>query len=367
MALGEDGVLSLDDGMQSKFVVSDELNQILSHVDDKVYNTTIDFKLDVIQELLSVFPSLKHVEVFDDRQTHVKFFHDALEKWKIAQRIATFQTHLVSVDDCLMPTELERELVLDLVKTHNDRIYACMADPKVSQQMTMLSIEASPSIDEVSATVPRRKTISNYRKPIELIDHVEYTAIFLESASKELLQSTFKTPDGWKIKSDHMTVSFGSANEEMIEKLGGLESTHTMIATHIGNYNDLCIALKLDTSTGLVSENETPHITLHVSQAGNARLSNQITEWTFLDAPIELKGKLNVKKVTGIKEEPVKPIEKQQVSLGELVLKHHPHLKGKEIGSAVEKVKDWMAKQFVVNEDGNRANIEYFIENLKLS
>ena len=331
----------------------------------KEYMSTFDFKIGVLTEILCQFPSISRIVIYDDRHNHIKLFSEKLDEWKNSSKITDFEMNLVTDMDSTMPHDLETQLVLDLIKTYNDRIFTCTEKPELSVELTKLSIEAT-SCDDVSKSKARKNTISSFRNPIELVDKIEYCAIFLDNESRDLLQTKFSQPPGWKVKCDHMTVSFGKLNESLVAEMGGLGTKHTIIATHFGIYRDTCVAVKLD-STRLRSENETMHITLYISQNGSARQSNLITEWQRLPEPITLMGTLNVKKVTGIKTEPPPPIVKSEVSIGQLVIKYHPRLKGKEIGIMVDFVKRWMSQQLFVNLKGNRANIEYFVSTTNFS
>ena len=351
-----------DPALPFHFVFCKEITSLEEVEIKKAYASTFDFKTGVLAELLEQFPSISRIVMFDDRENHIKLFKEKLEAWKDLDKIKSFEMNLVSDLDLTMPQDLESTLVLDLIKSHNDRIIACMEKPELPVEFTKLAIEAT-SCENAKA---KRKTISAFQNTIEVIDEIEFCAIFLDQNSKERLQNNFSQPCGWKVKCDHMTISFGKINESLVAEIGGLGTKHTMTATHFGIYNDNCMAVKLD-AAGLKSENETIHITLYISQSGNARQSNLITEWKSLPEPITLNGILDVKKVIGMKSALPPAIIKNEVSIGQLVMKHHPHLKGKEIGMMVDFVKRWMLQQFVVNLDENQANIEYFVSTADFS
>ena len=344
-------------------IICKEVKALEESGSGKEYASTLDFKIGVLTEFLSEFPSINSIALYDDRENHIKLFDQTLDIWKKGGKITSFTLQLVTETDMYMEADIEKELVFDLVKSHNDRIAACVADPGLSVQFTHLSIEAE-STENLRA---RRKTISNFRTPIELEDEIEYSAIFLDADSKTKLLTEFPIPAGWKPKSDHMTVSFGKINQELVDEMGGLCSVHRLLITHFGSYKDCCSAVKVDPDGKVKSENEVMHITLFISQSGNARQSNLITEWQPLPTLLELQGTLDVKKVMGMKAEPPPPVIKNEVSIGQLVMKHHPHLKGKQIGIMVAHVNKWMSKQFVVNLEGNKANIEFFISNADFS
>ncbi len=319
--------------------------------------TTIDFKFAVLNYLFDQIPTIEHVELFDDRSQHVKMFEDELNRLKEKRNLSSFTLHeIVIKEEKVMPHHLERELVHDLVKNHNNRIAACAARIEKSES------DNGGTCHGLASKFKRGLSISNFRTEIVLVDHISYCALFLDESSKKVLQLKFPLPTGWVLKSDHMTVSFGAINQEFVDAMGGLDSFHFLTATHVGRLNS-CVAIKID-SCNLKSENTNMHITLFISSDGNARHSNEITEWILLEEPIVLKARLDVKFTTSLKLEPGPVIVKSPVSLGELVIRHHPHLKGKEIGLVVKHVQQWMSKLFVDNLESNRASIEFFIQKL---
>ena len=338
------------------------------------FNSTIDFKFGVMNWLLKSFPKIRDIQLYDDREKHCKIFMAEFEEMKNKKQVDSFKIQHITIDDMWIQPELERELVLDLIKIHNDRIEAYLARTKsrVNIGTSMISpASMSPSKTSNFTFQSRslsRKTpsISGFRTPIVLIEHVSFLGIFLDEPSRAKILQAFPIPKGWKLKCEHMTVSFGRADKIMMETLGGVGTVHALVATHVGAIEDCVVALKID-STGLVSENSIMHVTLYISPNGKSRKSNDITEWKVLDNPMILSGVLGTKVVTGMTSDVHTPVLKLPVSIGDLVLKHHPVLKGKNVGIVVNYVKEWMGKQFVENEDSNRANIEFFIQSIDLT
>ncbi|KAJ3393768.1 hypothetical protein HDU92_007513 [Lobulomyces angularis] len=56
----------------------------------------------------------------------------------------------------------------------------------------------------------------------------------------------------------------------------------------------------------------------------------------------------------------------QEIKFGEVVLKHHPNLKGKQIGIVIEEIKDYLSRTFMENKLINKPYIESFVFNLDL-
>ncbi|KAJ2993948.1 hypothetical protein HDV02_001949 [Globomyces sp. JEL0801] len=378
----------------------------------KSYSTTLDYKFGVIQSLLDHFHGIKHIDLYDDRNGHIKKFERKLSEFKDLNRIETFNVFHVVYGKHLeqhIPIDLEKELVMDLIRICNNRITACQKRNSVNTSSRSLhrlsSVKLLPITLEVDSNpnpglkrvlsnqipisptsdiqkseedvsdenetekeqISRRVSISMFRNEIQLTEHVYYTGLMLNSESIELLKQKFPIPhQSWTIKATHMTVSHGTVDEVMIEKLGGIGSKRVIQATHIGSIPGVCTALKIDQSN-LVSMNAVMHITLHVSPSGSAKDSNKIVDWIELDEPINLMTELQIKKVLGLKHEVIKSPVKQPISVGRLVTKHFPKLKGKQIAMAISLVNEWMSKTFIENNDENSATVEWYIQQMDLT
>ncbi|KAJ3107353.1 hypothetical protein HDU97_004234 [Phlyctochytrium planicorne] len=244
----------------------------------------------------------------------------------------------------------------------------------------------------------RRSSASLFRSLIELTDIVYFTGIFLDAESKETLLSKLKPPQRWSIRADHVTICMGLAGGELIKPLGGQGGTVKLRVVARGELPGKVLAARVElaeipepfkpsndedgendnTSAATVmnnpspmprlSVNAVPHITIAVAVGAHGRESNDVKEWVELQEPFVLSGIVSEKKLVGLKGRSQPGNSKpKEVSLGALVMKHHPSLKGKEIGRAVTSVEKWMAKTFMDNLAQNSAAIEMFISNLKVS
>ena len=207
----------------------------------------------------------------------------------------------------------------------------------------------------------RKISISHFRHLIELVHHVAYTAVVLDGESKKKLKTCFPCPKGWLGKADHVTVCLGPG-KEWVEKMGGLNTTHRMVVTHFGQVQGKVQALLIQSDT-ILSFNEKMHITLAISQQGQSKDSNDITEWTVVEQ-LDLQGTLQEVKRWGHQQEKAVAPVKQPVSIGEIVMKHHPHLQGSFIGKACKRVEEWMGKTFMENSLTNKPNIEWYIQSM---
>jgi len=120
-------------------------------------------------------------------------------------------------------------------------------------------------------------------------NRVSYSAVVLDDKSHEKLVKSFAQfiLDDWKVFAHHMTIIFGRPLKKM-----GLEEdkgkTVELIVTHVG-FSDMAVAVKVQ---GYPSNNDIPHITLAVNTAkgGKPVMSNDITNWRKLDAPMRVAG-----------------------------------------------------------------------------
>jgi hypothetical protein len=195
-----------------------------------------------------------------------------------------------------------------------------------------------------------------------------------------------------KLKSKIMMICFGKADQTLIDKLGGLGSQLELFCTHIGEISEKCLALRVRIDeklshlddfklinrekhkaihnyiksgdiTGRGGEEIVPLIPIYVSKKSTSKICNSITVWSELSEPIILSGELQYRTTIGVLRETIL-VDKKDVSIGSLVRKHFPALKGKEIGMVCKFVERWMEKTFMVNLASNEAMIEFHIQQL---
>ena len=121
-----------------------------------------------------------------------------------------------------------------------------------------------------------------------------FASLVLDDSSKsKLLSSVSKyIPEGWKVIAHHMTINFGKGLSEDLK--GDLGKTKSITAREIG-ISEMAIAVKVD---GYPSDNEIPHITIAINpNGGKPVMSNDITDWKPLEAPISLNGVISEEKL----------------------------------------------------------------------
>lgn len=370
------------------------------------YATTLDFKLAVLQRLLDTFPGITDVQLWDDRPRHLELFGNAFRAMREQGRLSTFVMHHVSHlerDAMSMPEELEAGLVAELVAACNARIVAARERDAARQQAEAAGVavtgetgagaeslavgDAAPAAPISPSTLrrgmKRRTSASVFRDLLTFAPEVRYTGVMLDPASREALVAAFPLPDpDWNPRCHHLTVCMGPAKPHLVDPLGGLGARVEFDAVAHGCLEGAVTAVLVapppppaELAGGdspppapALSENASPHVTLAVAPGAKAAQSNAISTWTPLPAPLRLCGRLAEHRVTGLKPaHPHPPQRKRDVSIGELVMKHHPGIGGPAVGRAVQRVEAWMAKTFMENLGQNRANIEHFVQGMDVS
>ncbi|KAH6562277.1 hypothetical protein BASA83_005080 [Batrachochytrium salamandrivorans] len=445
----------------------------------RYHATTLDFKLAVLDRLLESFPSITHVEFYDDRERHLKLFQRHVESLIDSTCLSTFKTHHVVHNWTMhqyIPPHLETALVLELIENCNTRIHNAKAreeeadtagtagtaalEPIVSTRKEETSLtcdathllttepksglnnEACPSLagsrsgglitdnsdsestnestSETSSPMdtppgntscpgdlqgpnggtqlkplsyglqskapivqrprhtPRRVSISSFRNLIDPVDTVRYTCISLDDASHAMLLQLFPSPLGWKSRARDIIINMGQAPGDVIDAMGGIGAHITMTATDVGEVPNCLRAIRVAPSGGLstmpiVSLTSSMQVVLCVSPTCVLSEPNTIETWTPLSEPFEVSGSLSYVMIKNLKSLlPVigsdgtllkrNSMTPKDVSIGALITKYYPLLKGRQIGAACQVVNDWMSKTFMENIENNRADIEFFIQ-----
>lgn len=140
--------------------------------------------------------------------------------------------------------------------------------------------------------------------------NIEYIALELDDASRQRVVAYAEAHLPWpdaRVIAHHMTIvhhtdfralpdtpDLADHDSVLAWALAHEGETFALTATEVG-HTDHAFALRI-TETEAPSRNRIKHITLatNLSAGGRAVDSNFITEWTLLDAPLILKGKVTV-------------------------------------------------------------------------
>ncbi|KAJ3092606.1 ribonuclease T2-like [Physocladia obscura] len=382
---------------------------------------TLDFKWDVLECLLAAFPRITRVDIWDDRRKHLDAFKKLLAEHP-ASPLA--EMHLVVHDPnklIFLPQDKELEMAADLVANANEKTKTALAIQSAAQTklrankkkngngkveknnqdenlsisfVDKVSIESTSTVgiigsDDIELLSDHKKSPKQSSKKqlfiLKMSQSIQYTGIFITPSSASALVAAVANPlepSRSITNADHVTICLGPASNavDIIQALGGLNATVTMQATAYGTSGEgdaQVTAVRVRETDGrVISKNEVAHCTLYVGVKGKARDSNFITEWREFNVPIQITGvvkekvlwNLSRKKVdnkTGeVSDSPKIQALSKEVSVGTLIKAVRPALKGHEIGEAVKKVEDLMAKNGVENIVANSTVIEAFVSSI---
>jgi len=116
--------------------------------------------------------------------------------------------------------------------------------------------------------------------------YVSYTALVLHPGERDKLIQHVQAmiPDGWDVKSDHMTTNLRSASEGPASDFIGQEAKVT--AKAIGS-NQKVMAVAVDSE--VPSKNAVKHITIATAPGAQSQESNNLTDWNPM-TPLTIRG-----------------------------------------------------------------------------
>lgn len=175
------------------------------------------------------------------------------------------------------------------------------SSPLADKKKCRVADHTGSSGDTDSSTTDTKADTS--RKDEDEAKDVWFTGVFLSKASRKTLWTLLFTTlpfldedeEDLVKQCDHLTVSHGKENAEIIESLGGLGSSVELKVTHVGFVEGKVYAFRACSATDdalVVSENKTPHITIATHGDTRAYESNSITEWEELPEELTVSGKL---------------------------------------------------------------------------
>lgn len=214
----------------------------------KFTGKTLDFKYgfikNTIQDIESKGKKVKFINIWEDREDHVKKFKEFLNTLGIPNEV-----HEVTNGRYHMPEEYEKEIVKQL------------AEEYFKMHGKELNLERKPN----------------------------YYAVVLDDSSRLALLNAVKVPENWIVKAHHMTI----VPPKMVGRLllwikNNMGKEVSMTVEAIG-LSDKALAVKVS-SNDVKCLNSIPHITVAVSPEGKAKDSNSIQHWENVIKHLELHG-----------------------------------------------------------------------------
>ncbi|KAJ2729498.1 hypothetical protein H4R23_003473 [Coemansia sp. Cherry 401B] len=309
---------------------------------------TFDYKMGVVEDAITAFPGIREILMWDDRVNQCERMQHYLDALVVRSGgwLTKADVYHVAPETIYMREESERALVHDFVHEYNDRVRSLSADPD-SKQLPVGALEI--------ATYP------------------SFTAVFLSTHSKALLQQTVRSPRSWVKSADHMTVVLGPVtDEELQERIGAAMGEQVeLVVDGIGTIANTIVAVRVaqvrtKTATMAPQTLDTPHITVAYNEPEGIRpaYARNIRKWRSLnDGELVLQGTVGEHHLTTASI--VMPeLVKDPVSVGGLVYRRWPELPRRAIGEAVSTVRRIMVEQGVENLEINRQRISEIVDSL---
>lgn len=101
-----------------------------------------------------------------------------------------------------------------------------------------------------------------------------YTAVMLDTPSRELLIGATAIPEGWKTFGEHMTIDLKPLAKSMGFEIGGQTKRLTIVSVGVSE-----AALAVEVMTDVPSKNARKHVTIAVAPGCKPMQSNEIEQW----------------------------------------------------------------------------------------
>ncbi|KAJ2383226.1 hypothetical protein GGI23_007193, partial [Coemansia sp. RSA 2559] len=177
---------------------------------------TFDYKMGVIEDIISAFPGINEIQMWDDRIKHcqkMQLYLDSLRS-RTADRFSNAIVHYVPPQTIFMDVGEERQLVRSMIDAHNrhvhERAAACGLTP-----------------DDKDYSVG---TLQTHLR-------LAHIGVFLSPHSSRILQNEVRSPRGWMTEANQMVlVNEGMSSEVFLESQIGAKSGDkvTIVADCIG-------------------------------------------------------------------------------------------------------------------------------------
>ncbi|KAJ2450174.1 hypothetical protein EV183_004461 [Coemansia sp. RSA 2336] len=308
---------------------------------------TFDYKMTVVEDTVAAFPDIRQVLMWDDRIQHCERMQQYLDALiaRSQERITAADVFHVPPQTIYMDEDNEKQLVGDFIGEYNQRVRAASGYDGTDLPVGSLRMSTYPS----------------------------FTAVFLTADSKRRLQQTVRSPHEWTAAADHMTIALGPLSDEgLAAKVGAVMGEKVELAVDtVGSIGGAIIAVQVSQIRAANGRTmsptcDIPHITVAYNGLQRARpdYASRIRNWRPLrNGQLILNGVVGEHHLTTASI--VMPqVVKDEVSIGGLVCRRWPELKGKDIGMAVASVRQIMANEDVDNLEVNRERISHIVDSL---
>ncbi|KAF9582062.1 hypothetical protein BGW38_000709 [Lunasporangiospora selenospora] len=199
-------------------------------------------KHDIIYHILFQYPSIQHMQVWDDRPQQIAKFREAGHDWLNSKMLKSFEVIAVEIPHKYLDPDREREMVLAMVDVHNQQV-------EVEQEGGPFMVAGigpmpwtRPELEGKGIWNPYETYSPRKRSKIEMINAVQYTGIVFSKPVQALLQGIaigahkshgqplLELPSSlqdvelskWVVSHDpHVLLCPGSAPQDYMTSLGG--------------------------------------------------------------------------------------------------------------------------------------------------
>ncbi|KAJ1664748.1 hypothetical protein EV178_003819 [Coemansia sp. RSA 1646] len=316
---------------------------------------TFEYKMGVIEDIISAFPDISDIQMWDDRINHCQKMQTYLDslRSRTTDRFNEAIVYYVPPQTIFMDMAKERNLVRSMVSAHNDHVHerasACGLAP-----------------DDKDYSVGTLQTQSR-------LAHVD---VSLSPKSSSALQKEVRSPFGWMTEANHMMlVNEGEDSEAVLEnELGAKDGDKvTIVVDCIGTIPGSTIAVRVSEvkdmqgnvlKPRLGRDEAVAYITVAYNGVEGFRLSrsDKIKRWRPLaSGGLVLDGTIGKHYLTAASLVMPKPVI-NEVSIGRLVCHYWPDLRGKEIGNKISEINQRLADVGIENMEENKDKIENIVK-----
>ncbi|RUS32225.1 hypothetical protein BC938DRAFT_476001 [Jimgerdemannia flammicorona] len=354
-----------------------------------VFQTSLEFKLSFLTNLLRSFPTLREVHMWEDRTRHAKKFDEFLRAWGQKDGLQV-KVNVVMEATKRMDEEWEKQVIHGILDKHNARVEAMEEERKRTEeaQTNPVDVVDEQTVKEQGFSFER---LAHSKIVLELIP--QFTVVRLDPKGVQtLLETTLPrcipplSTDAMKTgpwrcgHAGDVIVCAGEPTEDEMRMLGGIGATVRVRVVGIGQSMGRVWAAKVEglepepgsRMTGrLVSRHPHPHVVLAYNPGlgGKRPHGGHVTDWIELTGGDELRlsGTVVVHRAMGfVSTRKAAQPRKREVSIGKLVMLCYPEFKGPAIGKACAEVLREMERVGVKDEIGNEKAIEAIVRRIRL-
>ncbi|KAF8983627.1 hypothetical protein BGZ46_009889 [Entomortierella lignicola] len=225
---------------------------------------TFSFKYDFLYSVLLEYPSIQHMQIWDDRKGQIAKFNEAGKVWLDKKLLKTFLVHEVNIPHRFMDPKREIDLVMAMVDIHNKQV-----DIEAKGGPFMVSGAAPmpptrPELRDLGIWDPYETYTPSKRTRMEVAPVVQYTGVLFSEGVQLFLKNIAKCEQGynhwirqplalqdqdtskWDVPDEmHIKLCLGAAQPDFLDSIGGLGATVFVELVAVGELEGKIWALKV--------------------------------------------------------------------------------------------------------------------------